>query len=1086
MVTIISAGLFGPETKNWFFWGFWLDWKIVFLGIASVVFGLAMFGLNAHALSLEGTCDTVSVQCDLQISDLTVCNDEPFAQTIFPSVSGNVPAWVRVLPESVYLMPGDCERLEVYTIAPCYQEPGSYSAVVSVNGAGQDSVSCDIEINQGHFVDVEIVPSERAVSQCEAAEYEVVLTNNTIVPNQEQELVNLSIGGIDSSWVNIEEFQTIVEKGNPKTIDMTITSACMQEIGDYSFDIKASLFNPNFFSVAGGNIVIIQGQSFDIEPRGDSGIEGGTGTREDPFRACIEREMSNVLTLVNTGEKDDKLKLEITGPEWVRLSENEVSIAEGEERQVNILFDKTNAEPGLHEFEVTFTSSIFSFSEKRTFFVSLSDCYNALAELPVGNEAVCKDQQSTVQFVVKNDRENPITLNALVTGIDGSLSDQSIELSGFEEKTIEMTFDSDALLNEGSVERTPVSIEVLFDASASMKSTIDNQRKIDIAKKALIGFTKSISRNNVGLRVFGHNDGCSVSELVEPIGLSGMDNIAGKIKSIEPVGRTPLAVTLEESVADFSGVEGEKFVIVVSDGKESCGGNVAAAAEKLKAAGIKVFAIGFDIDQTGKTQLESLVNITSGGYFDASNSRELSEVFAQITKDLKIELSPQVEKKFSLKLESEFFSLEKDFSLNISDCDNVVVLVPQASLCRGVESKDFVTLTNIGTKTQSLSLSTAPEFASLATSSVELAPGQSTDVEISFNPGQEASGDSFRVIADNGEKEFSGFSPVAFLDEEACFGFEMIVLDREFVGRIGEGERRKILFINAGHSGMNISVKADKPWVFFEPESISLAESEVGFVNFYITPPFDFELLKEDAVAVFTASNEFGQTVEKPATLIVTGPSFGLVPENIEVKKTDVSSLPEEFGDKDFEIKFELSNESERTIEIRSITIPGYDAALSPYQTVLRKGETTTFSVFVGLGEKTGLITLPLVITTNDGSIAREVTVDATPVPEPEEEKPEDSQSGLVFLGAIANGLIILASIVAVLLLVYAFFRRGKPGPVETFAKSPTEKVGTKTAGNLDSLKEKITQPAAKKTVKKTVSKTAKKAIVKKTVKKKK
>ncbi|MBI4045154.1 MAG: VWA domain-containing protein [Candidatus Diapherotrites archaeon] len=1065
-----------------------MDWKIVFLGIASIFFGLALFGLNANALSLVGSCDSTSVQCDLRISNLTVCNDEPFAQTIVPGVSGNVPSWIRVLPESVYLMPGDCESLEVYTIAPCYEEPGNYSASVFVNGASMDSVSCDIEINQGHFVDVEIVPRERTVSQCEAAEYGIVLTNNTIVPNQEQELVNLSIGGIDPSWVNLGEFQAIVEKGEPKTVDLSLTSACMQEIGDYGFEIKASLFNPNFFSIAGGNIVIIQGQSFDIEPQPDSGIGGGTGTRENPFRACIEREASNALTIVNTGERDDTLKLGLSGPEWIRLAETEISVREGEEKQVSILFDKSNAEPGTYEFEVTFTSSIFSFSEKRSFFVSLRDCYNALAELPEGGENVCKETQSTVQFVVKNDRENPITLNATVEGIEAVLSEQSIGLSGFEEKTIEMTFDSDALLAEGSVQRTPVSIEVLFDASASMKSMIDSQRKIDIAKKSVIGFTKSISRNDLGLRVFGHRDGCSVSELVEPIGPSGMDNIAGRIKSIEPLGKTPLAAALEESALDFSGLQGGKFIIVVSDGKESCGGNVAASAEKLRVAGIKVFAIGFDIDQTGKTQLESLVGITGGRYFDASNSQELSQVFAQITKDLEIELSPRIEKNFSLKLESEFFLLEKDFTLNISDCDNVVVLAPQASLCSGVQSKDFITLTNIGTKAQSLSLSATPEFAALATSHVDLAPGQTTDIEVTFNPKAQDAADSLRIIADNGEKEFTGFSPVAFLGEEACFGFEMIVLDREFVGRIGEGERRKILFINAGRTGMNISIEADKPWVYFEPGSIHLEESGVGFMNYYITPPFDFELLKEDATAVFTASNEFGQTVEKPATLIVTGPSFGLVPEHIEVKKTDISSLPEEFGDKDFEISFELSNESDRTIEIRSITIPGYDAAIAPFQTVLRKGENTRVSAFVGLGGKTGVITLPLVITTTDGSIAREVTVDATPLPEPGVEEPQDSQAGLVFLGAIANGLIILASVVAVLLLLYAFFRKGKPKQAETFSKAPEEKTEGKQMGRLDSLKEKISKPIAgrKETVKKIVSKPAKKQAVKKTVKKKK
>jgi len=189
-------------------------------------------------------------------------------------------------------------------------------------------------------------------------------------------------------------------------------------------------------------------------------------------------------------------------------------------------------------------------------------------------------------------------------------------------------------------------IEYILDASNSMNEKLsDGELKIVAAKRVLCGLIDNIAAErkdaNVGLRIYGANfnpsmskeKGCLDSVLAAPIVPIDADLIKGKVKEAEATGYTPIAYSLELASKDFSsGQENNNMIVLVSDGKESCGGDPVAVAEQLKAQGynIKIYSIGFDVDAQTREQLEAIALATDGAYYDAKDADQLKQSLEEI------------------------------------------------------------------------------------------------------------------------------------------------------------------------------------------------------------------------------------------------------------------------------------------------------------------------------------------------------------------------------------------------------------------------------------------------------------------------
>jgi len=198
-------------------------------------------------------------------------------------------------------------------------------------------------------------------------------------------------------------------------------------------------------------------------------------------------------------------------------------------------------------------------------------------------------------------------------------------------------------LREGLAQETTKNVELILDVSNSMWGQIKGESKIAIAKEVLKQIIDGLPEEmNVGLRLYGHRykvedkRACQDTELIIPIGPLQKDQLIQTIEKITPKGKTPLVYSILQSPQDFINLRGGT-VVLISDGIESCEGDINSIAPRLKESGIEltVNIIGFDIkEEEARKQLEIIAQSTGGIYLDAKDSQEL---LSSLQQTLKIE-----------------------------------------------------------------------------------------------------------------------------------------------------------------------------------------------------------------------------------------------------------------------------------------------------------------------------------------------------------------------------------------------------------------------------------------------------------------
>ncbi len=185
--------------------------------------------------------------------------------------------------------------------------------------------------------------------------------------------------------------------------------------------------------------------------------------------------------------------------------------------------------------------------------------------------------------------------------------------------------------------------ELILDSSGSMKQKVQGRTKLFMAKRVLRAFmTESRTENmTLGLRVYGQKEkDCKDSKLILKFGKNGegngQDAIDSAIDSVDPkgYGKTPLAYSLEEAEKDLKKHPNKpKRIIVVTDGVETCHGDPCKIAKKLKdELDVKIYVVGYALDDKDREQLNCLSSQTGGKYFDASDLKSLLDTFKDLSK----------------------------------------------------------------------------------------------------------------------------------------------------------------------------------------------------------------------------------------------------------------------------------------------------------------------------------------------------------------------------------------------------------------------------------------------------------------------
>lgn len=169
---------------------------------------------------------------------------------------------------------------------------------------------------------------------------------------------------------------------------------------------------------------------------------------------------------------------------------------------------------------------------------------------------------------------------------------------------------------------------IVFDGSGSMAEVgfnLFNEPRIFDARKAMAEVIPDIAAaRRLGLVIYGPGgaDECTGIDLRFPPREKAAGPILDAVDDLQPVGSTPLTEAVDRAV-DVLGEQGGE-VVLVTDGKETCGGAPCRLAADLAGQGITVHVIGFRIRG-------SHFSWSAEGQTDYNNAETVSRCLAEQT-----------------------------------------------------------------------------------------------------------------------------------------------------------------------------------------------------------------------------------------------------------------------------------------------------------------------------------------------------------------------------------------------------------------------------------------------------------------------
>ncbi|GJM29294.1 MAG: hypothetical protein DHS20C17_19290 [Cyclobacteriaceae bacterium] len=178
----------------------------------------------------------------------------------------------------------------------------------------------------------------------------------------------------------------------------------------------------------------------------------------------------------------------------------------------------------------------------------------------------------------------------------------------------------------------------IYDASGSMWGQIEGKTKKEIASEVLSSTINSLPDNQgIGLIAYGHRskgDCQDVEYLFQPTNRSKSEVIS-VIETLNPLGKTPLAYSANMAINSLQTSGSKATIILITDGIESCDGNICDVISAAKLAGLefKMHIVGLGLKESEIDQLTCAAAAGGGRYYDASDARDLSDVLTQATSE---------------------------------------------------------------------------------------------------------------------------------------------------------------------------------------------------------------------------------------------------------------------------------------------------------------------------------------------------------------------------------------------------------------------------------------------------------------------
>ena len=193
-----------------------------------------------------------------------------------------------------------------------------------------------------------------------------------------------------------------------------------------------------------------------------------------------------------------------------------------------------------------------------------------------------------------------------------------------------------SLFNTQLIAQDESPLLLIYDASGSMWGQMDGKTKKEIAAGVLAEVVSSLPETQkVSLMAYGHRKkgDCDDVEVIVDLNNSDKDKVIAAVNNINPLGKTPLARSATLAINSLRESQTKATIILVTDGIESCDGDICEVIRLAMADGIdfKFHIVGFGLKKDETEQLQCAASAGGGQYFNATNAEGLNEVLYTAT-----------------------------------------------------------------------------------------------------------------------------------------------------------------------------------------------------------------------------------------------------------------------------------------------------------------------------------------------------------------------------------------------------------------------------------------------------------------------
>lgn len=231
-------------------------------------------------------------------------------------------------------------------------------------------------------------------------------------------------------------------------------------------------------------------------------------------------------------------------------------------------------------------------------------------------------------------------------------------------------------------EASSTSVEFIVSFSASMKETLGDKSKIEVAREMLRDILDGIREPlDAGLIFYGHRDNESCDDIEEVVPLHGLDRekMKKKLMKTNPKGQAPIALALKKAAEKLDAGVDFMSVVLVTDGKSSCPEDLVKTARELKEKydyRLTFHIIALGPERKDRLQLRLLERIGYGTYHEITVAPQWR------TRKLEIKGREQALKQIILKINNPDMHQSKVF-----DKDGTV-LVPAGEFFMGTAARE--------------------------------------------------------------------------------------------------------------------------------------------------------------------------------------------------------------------------------------------------------------------------------------------------------------------------------------------------------------------------------------------------------------